>query len=170
MTENENTDIKKLVIASLRNEPGSSKGALLLLVVFVLLPFFTFGFGVYKAYCFWDLKAHGILTEAIVVDVYEAPHSKSSSLEGNFHPVVRFKDQNGVQHKLKTGRVKKTKYRVGKKVAVLYDTNNVNHIVIDDFKENMIVPVFLLFLGGIGSLFVVFTIRNLVSDGTEKKN
>lgn len=166
MTENENPDIKRLVIASLRNEPDGSKGALLLLVVFILLPFFTFGFGAYKAYGFWDLKAHGVLTKAIVVDVYEAPHSRSSSLERNFHPIVRFEDENGVQHELKTGRVKKTKYRIGQKVTVLYDANNVDHIVIDNFKENMLAPMLLLLLGGIGSLFVVLTIRNILSEDT----
>lgn len=154
----ETIDLKKLIDDALSGR--GPKGTLFLLIVVVLLPIFTFGYGAYHAYDYWDLKKNGIQAQGEIVRV-EKERSMSSS-HANFYPVVRFEDADGNLYEQRAGRAGQGKYKAGDTDDVYYDAENPERFILDGvLNYGMKAFLLLMALGAIGSIFILNIVRQM---------
>ncbi len=145
-------DLEKKIAAAVN---GDSRAGFWVLVFFVCCTLIPVGYGGYKLHYFWDITTHGIEGKAKIVRIEEV--RTTNSTQHNYFPIIRFKDASETVHEYKVERVKQFKYKPGETVDILYDRKNPARVIIDSVKDQVIAPIILLIIGGVGFGFIVVT-------------
>tara|TARA_R110002124_G_scaffold44001_2_gene134855 strand:+ start:501 stop:2150 length:1650 start_codon:yes stop_codon:yes gene_type:complete len=139
-----------------RKNPFSSLIALIFAGMFIAFPFVFIGIGVYHGYKYYDLKTHGIYTDAVVV---QNKHETDSEGGSSYYAIVSFTDRQGnyQEHRDSISNQNGDTFRRGTHLPVYYQPDKPSRFIIDDFWHNMaaifIFPAFGLFF--IGVIFFV---------------
>jgi len=130
-------------------------------IIFILLGLGMLGGGFYA---YWQEKQFdkiAVSTSGTVIDFAQRRGYVRNNQDSRsraviyYHPVVQFTDQQGKSQEFNTSEGSTSpKYRRGDKVTVLYEPDNPEFAVIDDWGRYLITMI----LGGIGVVFTLFGI------------
>lgn len=115
-------------------------------IVFLVMGSLFFGLGLFFYTGESDLEERGIQTEAIVVKMVRSESGKSTS----YFPVVKFKDEQGKEHKVKSSH-SSSELDVGDKVSLRYLPEDPQEIDIAGDSSTLLYIMFMAF-GGIAQL------------------
>ena len=161
-TEPHDFDLKQFVQNALR-----CKGSALGLIVFfamVGLPFTIFGYGVYQAYGFWDLRTNGVSVKATIVRI--EVERMGSSMALHHYPIIRYEVDSGAMIESRAAVVKQGRHRVGQVVDAFYDAENPERVMLDNLKHHMTGYLIIVGFGAFLSVFVIVTLRTIFNEST----
>ena len=115
-------------------------------IVFLVMGSLFFGLGLFFYTSESDLEERGIQTEATVVKMVRSESGKSTS----YFPVVKFKDEQGKEHKVKSSH-SSSELDVGDKVSLRYLPEDPQEIDIAGDSSTLLYIMFMAF-GGIAQL------------------
>lgn len=103
-----------------------------------------------------DMKAHGLQTEACIVDVIEEEsYDPESGTSTSYWPIYEYTDIHGKVHQQKpTSTTGLVKYKKGDNVSIIYDPNDPDTEILVLTKAGKWTEILGFLIGG---LFVIFS-------------
>tara|TARA_B100001989_G_C24544145_1_gene469572 strand:- start:703 stop:2400 length:1698 start_codon:yes stop_codon:yes gene_type:complete len=134
----------------MKKEPVATTFGTLIALLFVLMPLAFAGFGAYKGYQYYDLKASGEYVKAKVIRNDSSYDSESGT---TYKAVLSFTDHAGRRQEVKDSISygNSPSFSTGTIIGVYYNPDDPQDFVIDDFWHNMAISLAFM---GFGFLFI----------------